>query len=188
MNIQPSMQQRFSNKRSAWTLMEMMISVLIGTMILAALLSTYFFANRTLDATANYAELDRQSRNALDKITTILREVGAVSNQTTNTIWLTSSTNSGPAYPSMLNWSKDRATLEYSVNNSVTNVLLKGCTFLKFSYFQRNPSNSTTMLFWPSTNASFTKVVVMDWICKKTNYSTLTDSESVQTAKVVLRN
>jgi hypothetical protein len=36
--------------------------------------------------------------------------------------------------------------------------------------------------------AALAKVIVMDWICKKTNYLTLTDSESIQTAKVILRN
>jgi hypothetical protein len=49
-----------------------------------------------------------------------------------------------------------------------------------------------TFMALPTTNtqaqAALAKVVVMDWICKKTNYLTLTDSESVQTAKVILRN
>jgi hypothetical protein len=46
------------------------------------------------------------------------------------------------------------------------------------------------MIFWPApvTNLSLAKVVVMDWVCRRTNYTTLTDSESVQTAKVVMRN
>lgn len=171
----------------AWTLLEMMISVAVAAVILAAIASTYIFASRTLDATANYAELDRQSRNALDQITSALRQAGAITNMTSTTIWMTSDTNAGSPYPMMLNWHSNTSTLEYTVNN-VTNVLLKGCAFAKFSYFKRNPSNDTTMLFFTSNIPSETKVVVMDWICKKTNSLTLTDSESVQTAKVVLRN
>jgi hypothetical protein len=46
------------------------------------------------------------------------------------------------------------------------------------------------MTFWPAyaSNCTLAKVIVINWICRRTNYTTLTDSESVQTAKVVLRN
>ncbi len=56
---------------AAWTLIEMMVAVGISTFVFAALGSTYLFIGRTMDATANYEELDRQSRNAIDMITTL---------------------------------------------------------------------------------------------------------------------
>jgi type II secretory pathway pseudopilin PulG len=188
MNLLPKQISRAGKKRSGWTLMEMMVAVGLGSLILASVGSVYVFTRRTMDATGNYEELDRQSRAALDQMTRDIRQCGALTNQNSTTMWLTAPTNTGGLpYPIMYNWNSNLSQLQYSFNNT-TNVLLKGCSFLRFSYFSRNPSNQTTVLFWPSSNATSTKVIVIDWVCKKTNYTTLTDSESVQTAKVVLRN
>ncbi|HZQ45851.1 MAG TPA: hypothetical protein VFC07_02470, partial [Verrucomicrobiae bacterium] len=66
--------------------------------------------------------------------------------------------------------------------------LLKGCSYLKFSIFQRNPSNGTTMDFWPAATPDKAKVILINLVASRTNYTSLTNSESVQTAKVVLRN
>ena len=169
----------------------MMIAVGIGVLMLGSVAKVYIFMNRSLDATANYEELDRQSRNALDIMTTDIRQCGGLTNYTTNTLWFTNQDGS------MLKYTWDTTNLLTYTNTSTTMIgcprggtLLKGCNNLKFTVFQRNPSNATTMTFWPLTtnNPALVKVVVMDWICHRTNYLSLTDSESVQTAKVVLRN
>lgn len=176
---------------SGWTLPEMLISVGVGVLMLGSVASVYIFMNRSLDATANYEELDRQSRQALDIMTTDIRQCGGLTNYTTNTLWFTNQDGS------MLKYSWDTTNLLTYTNCSTTMIgcprggtLLKGCGALKFSVFQRNPSNGTTMTFWPLTtnNPALVKVIVMDWICRRTNYISLTDSESVQTAKVVMRN
>ena len=177
--------------RRAWTLPEMMIAVSCGILILGSVGSVYIFMNRTLDATINYEELDRQSRNALDLMTADIRQCGHLTNYTTNSLSFTNLDGS------LLRFSWDGNNLMTYTNASTTlpgcprgGTLLRGCNYLKFSIFQRNPSNGTTMTFIPApTNQpALTKVVVMDWICRRTNYISLTDSESVQTAKVVMRN
>jgi len=137
----------------------------------------------------DYEELDRQSRNALDLMCQDIRQCGGLTNFTTTSLSFTNQDGSQLRYA----WDGS-SYLTYT--NASTNLagcprggtLLKGCGFLKFSIFQRNPISATTMTFTPATNAVLTKVVVMDWICRRTNYLTLTDSESVQTAKVVMRN
>lgn len=178
-------------RQRAWTLPEMMITVVLGSMILASVMAFYVGMHRSLDAMMNYQELDRQSRNALDVMTTDIRNAATLTNFTSTTLGFANLDGSALTYT----WDGTNA-LSYS-NASTTlagcprgGVILRGCNFLKFSIFQRNPSNGTTMIFWPAptTNLPLTKVVVMDWICKRTNYTTLTDSESVQTAKVVMRN
>lgn len=179
------------SRRRGWTLMEMMISVGVGAVLLASVGAAYVFMGRTLDATMNYEELDRQSRNALDTMSIDIRQCGGLTNYTTNSLSFTNQDGT------LLKYTWDTTnTLSYT-NASTTlpgcprgGTLLKGCNYLKFSIFQRTPSNNTTMTFWPapSTNPALAKVVVMDWICRRTNYTTLTDSESVQTAKVVMRN
>lgn len=178
-------------KTSGFTLPEMMVGVGLGVLILGGVGATYIFMNRTLDATMNYAELDRQSRNALDLISSDIRQAGHMTNYSTNSISFTNQDGS------LLQYTWDTSNLLTYTNASVTlagcprgGTLLKDCTYLYFSIYQRNPSNGTTMTFWPaaSNNPALTKVVVMDWICRRTNYTTLTDTESIQTAKVVMRN
>lgn len=185
MNCGPNIKTSLAGKnRSGWTLPELMISVAMGALIMASVLSVFVFARRSLDATMNYEELDRQSRVALDSMSRSIRETGGMTNYTATGLWFTNLDGT------MLNYTWDTSTsqLTCNSNNVATNILLKGCSSLKFSVFQRTPSNGTTMLFWPATNASQVKVIVLDWICKRTNIMSLTASESVQTAKIVLRN
>lgn len=190
MKIRQSIQtSRARSRRAGWTLIEMMVTTGIATMMLASFGAVYFFTNRTLDATLNYEELDRQSRNALDLMTVDIRECGGLTNYSTTLLQFTNQDGS------LLQFSWD-GTNQLTYTNASTTIagcprggtLLKGCGYLKFSVFQRNPISGTTMTFTPASNAAVVKVIVMDWICRRTNYITLTDSESVQTAKVVMRN
>lgn len=190
MNTDHAIGRRSSRRAlAAWTLIEMMIAIGISTFVLAALGSTYLFIGRTMDATANYEELDRQSRNAIDMITADIRQCGHLTTFSTNSLSFTNLDGSS------LQFSWDGSDL-LTYTNASTNLagcprggtLLKGCTYLNFSIFQRNPVSGTTMTFTAATNAALAKVVVMDWTCRRTNYLTLKDTESVQTAKVVMRN
>ncbi len=145
--------------------------------------------NRTLNGTINYEEMDRQSRHALDLMSTDIRQCGGLTNYTTNSLYFTNLDGS------QLNYAWDTTNYLTYTNASTTlagcprgGILLKGCSFLNFSVFQRNPISGTTMTFTPATNAALTKVIEIDWLCKRTNYITDSDTESVQTTKVVMRN
>jgi hypothetical protein len=181
------------NARQAYTLLELMVSVGIGTLILGCAVVSLAFMVRSLDATGNYAELDRQSRRALDIMTRDIRNTGGCIGYATNSLTFTNKDGTALLY----NWNP---ATRYLVSSNfsqfstapLSNLLLKGCTSLRFTVFQRTPLTNSTMLFTPITNISANlptiKVIVMDWICVKTNYTTLQNSESVQTAKIVLRN
>ncbi|MDB6111531.1 MAG: hypothetical protein JWR69_3281 [Pedosphaera sp.] len=174
-------------------MLEMMIVLTLSAIMLASVGKVYIFMTRSLDATANYEELDRQSRNALDKMTRDIRGCRALTDFDGSHLWFTNLDNTLLCYV----WDTNANTLSYtnlSTNSPGSGVLLKGCVYWKTSQFTHDPATNTTMTFLalPTTNsltqAALTKVIVIDWICKKTNYTTLTDSESVQTAKIVLRN
>ena len=190
MTLRPQNRQSLRGKEyAAFTLPEMMVSVAMGVLILASVVTVFLFVNRSLDATGNYEELDRQSRNALDLMSQDIRQCGGLTNYTTNTLNFTNQDGS------LLQYSWDGSNYLTYTNAATTNAgcprggrLLKGCAYLKFSVFQRNPVPGTTMTFTNASSASLVKVIVMDWICRRTNYTSLTDSESVQTAKVVMRN
>lgn len=175
-------------QRAGWTLVEMMVSVAAGMLMLTAVFSSYIFMLRNLDAMANYEELDRQSRNAIDMMTRDIRQAGAMTSYSTNSIAFTNQDGS------LLQYTWDKSNYVTYTNSCATNggpyggILLKGCVYLDFSIFQRNPSNGTTMDFFPAATPALAKVVLINWTCSRTNYTTLKNTESVQTAKVVLRN
>jgi hypothetical protein len=165
---------------------ELVITIAIGVLVLAAVGLTTAFANRTLDAIGNYADLDRQSSNALNLMARDVRQTGGLTNYTSTALWFTNLAD-GKMLKYWLN--TDRQTLNYT-NESASEggTLLKGCVSLNFSLFQRTPISGTTMTFNPATNTTVAKVVVLEWVCRRTNYLSLQNSESVQTAKIVLRN
>ncbi len=175
-------------KRAGWTLVEMMVSVGIGMLVLGGVCTVYVFMLRNLDATANYEELDRQSRNAVDMMSRDIRQAAAMTSYSTNSVSFVNQDGT------LLQYTWD-TTNKLTYTNASTafggpfgGMLLTNCSYLDFHIFQRNPSNGTTMDFWPTTTPSQAKVVLINWICSRTNYTTLKNSESVQTAKVVLRN
>ena len=177
---------RRRRSRAAWTLMEFAIAAGLGTLILASMSSVFVLMNRGLDAVGNYEELDRQSRTALDLMSRDIRQAASLTNFSSSSLIFTNQDGS------LLSYSWDGTNYLTYTNGSTGQggTLLKGCVSLTFNIFLHNPSNSTTMTFWPAgaSNCNLAKVIVIDWICRRTNYVTLSDSESVQTAKVVLRN
>ena len=90
----------------------------------------------------------------------------------------------------MLAYHWDGSNYVTYTNGSDYGILLSNCISCRFDIYLHTPSNGTTMTFWSaySSNCPLAKVVVVNWICRRTNYATLMDSESVQTAKIVLRN
>ena len=155
-------------------------------MILAAALSTFIYMNRTLSATANYEELDRESRFALDTMTRAIRQSATLTNWTSTSLAFTNRDGSLLS----IAWDASSGQLTY-INQfppAVTNVLLKDCVSLTFSAYQRTPISNTAMMFDTTSSTTNTKCIVMDWVCRRTNYMFSKETESVQTAKVVLRN
>lgn len=164
----------------------MMFACAIGALILGAVMSTYIYMNRTLSATANYEELDRESRYALDVMTRAIRQSSMLTNWSTTSLAFTN--RDGTLLS--INWDSTSGQLTY-INQyppAVTNVLLRDCVSLTFSAYQRTPISNTAMMFDTTSATTNTKCIVMDWVCRKTNYLSSKETESVQTAKVVLRN
>jgi hypothetical protein len=67
-----------------------------------------------------------------------------------------------------------------------TNTLLTGCTFLNFQMFNRVPQDGTLDNI-PSASVAECKVVQIDWISSRKIVSASDNTESVQSAKVVIR-
>lgn len=176
-------------RKAAFTLTEMMVTIAVGSMLLSAVVMTNIFFGRNLSAIYNYYDLDYASRHALDIITSDIRGAQGVSDWTTNSI--TFKTTNGLSF--QYSYQPQTKKLIKVDTNFVQTVLLTNCTAIPnkyiFAVYQRNTTNDTFDNYQPSSNNFYTtvKVVQINWTCAR-DVIGVGQTESVQTAKVVIRN
>jgi type II secretory pathway pseudopilin PulG len=168
-----------------WTLVEMMVGTGIGSLILIAAAQITMFTARSFIAMGNYNDLDRASRNALDVMSSEIRGARTVGSFATNQLVLTNI--DGTVFSYSWDPSTGNVTRQWG---SERRVLLTGCDYLSFDIFQRNPTNGSGLWFpWEcTTNPPVTKLVNLSWKCSRQILAAKVNTESVQTAKIVIRN
>jgi prepilin-type N-terminal cleavage/methylation domain-containing protein len=175
-------------RRSGYTLMEMMVALTAGTSILGAFIVTTVTVSNTMVAETNYDELNQTSRNTMDWLSADIRNASCVSSDTTATYLKLTNTFRGT---STITYSWDgtnqliRTTMAGGATNTVS-TMLKNCEAFTLNYYQRNPTNNGA--FVPTSSPSLTKLVSVSWKCTRAVLGVKLNSESVQTANVVLRN
>jgi Tfp pilus assembly protein PilW len=182
---------RLALRNSGMTLIEVVVAMGIGIAVLAVIGSLALWSGKSFAAMANYADLDNASRNALDRMTSEVREVqGLISYaESANEKELVLRDSDGQ--PLYFRYNPGSKTLT-KVKNGNTETLLKDCTTLNFNLYQRNNVSNTFNQYQVAsgTNAALTcKVIQVNWICSRRLLpTTLLNSESVQTAKIVIRH
>ena len=173
----------------AWTLVELMVAVAVFSIAGLALSTIFVFSIRSFAALTNYAMLDKENREAMDKMTREIREARQVMNFTTN----------GASSLSLLNGDGQTVTYTFSpgsrqmirsVSGAETQVLLTNCDLLNFSLFMRAPTVTNSLQPYPiATNdwPNTVKVVQLTWRTSTTLPNAQVNSENVQTARVVIR-
>ena len=165
------------------SLAEMMVALLAGSIVIAAVYVITLFTAKSFAALGNYGDLDNASRNALDVLSRDLRQCRSMTAFTPNSITLIDNSTNALTY----RWDPDAMRVtRASITDGITTVLLDQCDFLNFDISQRNPSNSFS--FYATTNPSLAKLVDVSWRCSRTIFGNKVNTESVQTAKIVIRN
>ena len=163
------------------TLVEVVVAVGVGSVVLAAVTLGSLFTARSFAAMGNYMDLDRASRNTLDTLSRDVRQAVHLSSYSTNQIVLSNLDGTLLTYT----YSPGAATLTRT-QGGTNNILLKQCDYLNFDFSQRNPSNNFT--FYPATPSAPPKLIDVSWKCSRQIFGKKVNTESVQTAKVVIRN
>jgi Tfp pilus assembly protein PilW len=178
----------FKTFRAGWTLVEMMVAMFCGLIILASLTVITVFASRSYLAIANYRDLDKNSRNALDVMSRDIRSMAVVTSYSPSAISLSNIDGSTVAF----SWNPattafTRTYYSPTNNTTTTTTLLTNCTILVFHVYSQVPTNSFQ---FPDTSADVfeTKLIDVSWRCARSILGSITNSESVQTAKIVIRN
>ena len=164
------------------TLVEVMVATSIGTLILAAAGALMVYNARSLAALSNYADLDQYSRRAVDKLSQDIRQAtDLVSFTATELQFNASRGRSNITYT----FSPTARTLSRREGNNLE-VLLHECDALTFTVYGRNNVSNTWDQF-VVTNATGAKLIKLNWTCSRTILGQAVNTESVQTAKIVMR-
>jgi len=170
--------------RRAAMLIDLMVSTGIGSLVLAVLCTMSWFTARSFTAMGNYMDLNKASRNALDIMSRDIRQADYLSTATSNQ--LVFCTDSGTNNLSFT-WTPETGLLVRQKVGEPDLVLLRYCDYLLFNTYQRNLSNMSFGAF-PNATASTAKLIDLSWRCSRQILQQKVNTESVQTAKIVLRN
>lgn len=170
-----------TDSRAAFTLVEFLITLAVGSIIFLAVAVLGLYAGRSFAGLANYTDLDARSRNALDRLTRDVRQVNRLtSNSATSLVF-----EDADGAPLRYVYSPGARTLS-RIKGGNTQVLLTECDSLSFAIFQRNPIGGTYDQF-PTGSAATTKLINVTWTCSRRILGTAMNTENVQTAKIVIR-
>jgi prepilin-type N-terminal cleavage/methylation domain-containing protein len=179
-------------KQAGMTLTELMIATAVSGLILAVVGSLALWSGKSFAAMANYTDLDNASRNALDRMTREIRQVQGLYSYTTNQTQKELALTDSDGQLLYFRYDMVDKTLKRVKVGEPSETLLKDCTLLDFNLYQRNNVSNTFNQYQVAsgTNAQLTcKVIQVNWICSRRLLpTTLLNSESVQTAKIVIRH
>lgn len=165
------------------SLIETLVAVSAGILIMGAIGTFSIFTARSFVSSGNYADLDRNSFAALDALTRDIRQSRELLAFSTNKLTLRDNDNVTLVYE------YDPATHRLlRKKNGVTQVLLTECDFLRFAIYQRTPASGWNWYPVASNAISTTKLIDVSWKCSRKILGAKLNTESVQTAKVVIRN
>lgn len=168
--------------RSGFTTIEFLVAMGVGFLALAGVAALSVYTARSFAAMGNYMELDKNSRSALDRMTQLVREADGVTDYSDQSVTL-----SYHGATIAFNYSPDQKTLTLVNTNGATDRLLTDCTFLNFQVYQRNPVAGTYDQYPVTADESAAKIVQVSWICTRRLIGNLLNTESVQSAKIVIR-
>lgn len=167
---------------SAFTLLETMVGMIIGSFVFLGMIMLGIYTTRSFAALGNYMELDKQSRNTLDRMTQIIRESDGVLSWSNNELVLSYHTK-----PLSFSYASDQKKLFMTDTNGTKRTLLGGCDFLDFQIFQRTSMAGVYDQYPITSDDAVAKIVQISWVCSRSLVGELINSESVQSAKIVIR-
>ena len=159
-----------------------MVASALGLLTLAAVGSLSWYSGRSFAAVANYVDLDQASQLALDKMSREIRQAHRVTDYSTTSLSLLDVDKN----PLDFVYDSDARSL-FRVSGGQTNTLLKGCDFLQFAKYQHTAISNTFDAYDPAYVTN-TRLIQVTWMCSRKVLGAKVNTESVQSAKIALRN
>jgi len=157
------------------------MAVGIASIVLAAVAQLIIFSGRSFSSMLNYVDLDHRSNSTLEQMSKDIRQANNVASGTAVNLVL----NDFDGTP--LEYAYDTGAKTFTrTKGGVSKTMLRDCEFLQFSLYQRNPCPGGYD-YYPAATATNAKMVQVSWVCVRKVLGTLRNSESVQSAKFVIR-
>jgi prepilin-type N-terminal cleavage/methylation domain-containing protein len=194
MNLNGTIAISGPNHRRGFTLMETMVVMGLAGIVLAIIMATYNYSGTSFAAMGNYSDLDRKSRAALDLLSREIRNSSALIGITNSPKALTF-TNVTTAKKITVTFDSANKVLKFDKTGQATQILLTSCDQWDYSLYGRVPIlTSSNITFNSATNGAGNlditacKLINMTWKCSRTIFGSKRNTESIQTAQIVLRN
>jgi len=159
-----------------------MVASTLALLVVAAIGSLSWYSSRSFAAIANYVDLDQASQLALDKMSQEVRQARQLVNYSPTSLSLLDVDKN----PLQFIYDAEARTL-VRVSNGETNRLLTGCDFLQFSKYQHTTISNTFDAYDPAYLTN-TRLIQVTWVCSRKILGAKVNTESVQSAKIALRN
>jgi hypothetical protein len=162
----------------------MLVAAGIASILFLAVCGFSMFCSRSFAALYNYVDLDDVNRVAIDQLTRDVRQCNRVAYFNTNGCALGLQDADGVTISYFYNPSQHTLTRSKGFQSTV---ILKECDKLTFSLGQRNTDVGGYDVFPVATDISVAKVINVSWVCSRTLFGRKENTESVQTARIVIR-
>jgi Tfp pilus assembly protein PilW len=177
-----SISRRARRWSAGFTLVETMVGLGLTSLLTMAVVSFSMYTGKSCAGLSNYVALEARSQNALDQMSMDIRQTQCLLSIRPNQLVF----QDADSQPLSFTYSPEAKTL-VRVKSGVTTVLLTECDYLCFSNYQRNPFAGTYEQYPVTTATTNTKLVSLTWVCSRKILGTKLNTESVQTAKIVIR-
>jgi Tfp pilus assembly protein PilW len=164
--------------------MELLVAVSVSAFVLLAVMSFYLFSINSFASTSAYTIFNSRSRYASDIISRDIRNSSSVASATTNQLVLNLQ-----ADPDQVTYTYDSAKRTLTrVQGSSTKTLLQQVTYLTWALYQSSTNGSTYGVFTPASVPGSAKFISLQWDCSSRLSGSRSNSASLQTAMIELRN
>lgn len=171
----------------AFTVAEVSIAIGIASLIAVALATTLEYSVRSINGLNNYVALDRDGRRSLDMFMSDIRACRAVTSVTPSGSYtnLTSVTFTDRSYADLTySFASNRLS---RITASGTETLMTNCSGY-FDLYQPGLIENSWNQYTNAQTLGDCKVILVKWRAIRTLLGSITNSEDIVTAKVLMRN
>ena len=171
--------------KQGYSLVEMIVAIGLFGIVSVAVCTIYLFSTRAFASLANYAELDKINRTAMDTLTKEIRQARLVTDVTTNSVSIINGAGISVTYRFE---AASRRFMRFAADGT-SKVLVSDCSLLNFDVYQRNNIAGTWDQYPVASHdwSEYVKVIRLTWKAYRPVPGGPGVSENIQTAKIIIR-
>jgi Tfp pilus assembly protein PilV len=174
--------------QGGFTLTETLIGMGLTTLLVLVLCAFGLFSSRSFAGLFNYVDLDEKNKIAMDQMSRDVRQAKRLKSCSTNGTTMTVQSitlEDADGKDLVYSYYPQQGTL-MRLKDGRASAVLEGCDRLAFTLGQRNTQAGGSDVFLAASPATC-KVINVSWSCSRKILGKKENTESVQTARIVIR-